>query len=114
MSSDGEHVKFIIDAGERYYERETLYADSLEQLVASGDLDSIPEPAIGFGFLDGAAFRYQSFGQSFLLEFSAPRWVECAYTPAYRPEEGEEIDPEDEEESLAESWSCPSKPPDLW
>jgi hypothetical protein len=109
-----QHARAIIDAAERYYDNETLYPDSLDQLVAGGDLAAIPEPAIGFGFFDGADFRYQSFGQSFLLEFSAPRWVECAYTPAYRPEEGEELDPEDDEEFLAESWSCPSKPPDLW
>ena len=107
-------ARTIIDAAEDYYERETQYPDSLEQIVAGGDLASIPEPAIGFGFFDGAGFRYQSFGQSFLLEFSAPRWVECAYTPAYRPEEGEELDPEDGEEFLDESWSCPSEPPDLW
>ncbi len=108
------HARAIIDAAERYYERETLYPDALEELAAAGDLESIPEPAIGFGLFDGAGFRYLSFGQSFLLEFSAPRWVECAYTPAYRPEEGEELDPEDDEELLSESWSCPSKPPELW
>jgi hypothetical protein len=80
----------IIDALAVYLARETIYPDTLEDLVKAGDLDAIPEPAIGFGFLYDARFRYQSFGTSFILEFPSPRWVECAYTPPYHEEDEEE------------------------
>lgn len=126
-----EHqAREIIDALHRYFEREFLYPDALEDLVAAEDIEEIPTPAIGFGFLSDAHFRYQSFGTSFLLEFPAPRWVECAYTPPYVDEDYEDEEAvapagrsEDEEdgvteaesfESLGESWTCPSKPPKLW
>jgi hypothetical protein len=33
--------------------------------------------------------------------------VECAYTPPYEDEE-------EDGETLEESWSCPSSPPELW
>jgi len=106
-----EHrAREIIDALDRYMEREFLYPDALEDLVGAGDIEEIPAPTIGFAFLYDAAFRYQSFGTSFILEFPAPRWVECAYTPAYVEEEDEAMD----EEPLGESWSCPSEPPELW
>ena len=63
-------------------------------------------------------FVYQNFGESYLLEFSAPRWIQCAYNPPYREDEGEAA----EEGAAAEpddgmgrgEWSCPSKPPELW
>jgi hypothetical protein len=100
----------IIDALDRYLQRETLYPDGLGDLVAAGDLGEVPKPAIGFGFLYDAAFRYQSFGTSFILEFPAPRWVECAYTPPYADEEDEG----EAGEALREAWSCPSEPPELW
>ena len=121
----------ILDALELYIARETVYPDSLQDLVKAGDIESIPEPAIGFGFLYDAHFRYQNFGTSFILEFPSPRWVECAYTPPFSDEEDDaESDgngaaedgagadaAEDEEgsgDSLGEAWSCPSKPPELW
>ncbi len=77
----------ILDALALYIARETVYPDTLPELVTSGDLASVPEPAIGFGFLYDAHFRYQNFGTSFILEFPAPRWVECAYTPPFSDEE---------------------------
>jgi hypothetical protein len=48
--------------------------------------------------------------------------VECAYTPPYEDDdyEDEEEDAEDSggasngDESFDASWSCPSKPPELW
>jgi hypothetical protein len=127
----------IIDALDLYLQRETVYPDALQDLVDAGDIDRIREPSIGFGFLYDAKFRYQNFGTSFILEFAAPRWVECAYTPPFSDEEedddggdGEERtapinpadadapDPADEAggdgDSLGEAWSCPSKPPELW
>jgi hypothetical protein len=108
----------IIDALEVHLERETLYPDTLDELVAAGDLDRIPEPAIGFDALYDGRFEYQGFGTSYLLEFPAPRWVQCAYTPAVVYEEGEEEEYEGDGEfgaaDLLESWSCPSRPPELW
>jgi hypothetical protein len=85
-------------------------------------------PEIGFPLAsrDELDFTYQGFGTSYLLEFSAPRWVQCAYNPPYADEEGEENmddavsagvgdDGEDDDaESGGGSWSCPSKPPELW
>jgi hypothetical protein len=119
-----EHrAREIINAMEQYVEKEDLYPDELEDLVKAGYLDEIPEPAIGFGFLYDGRFRYRSFGSSFILEFPAPRWVECAYTPPYEDEEYEEEDEWDEAlgltgggegDSLEEAWSCPEKPPELW
>ena len=134
----------IIDALDAFYRRETVYPDSLQDLVEAGDIESIQQPSIGFGFLGDAKFAYGNFGTSFILEFSAPRWVQCAYTPPFSEEEEEEPEaeadgngedageaarpsnpadaeaPEDElasgeeDDSLGEAWSCPSKPPELW
>jgi hypothetical protein len=82
----------ITDALATYLEREEIYPDELEHLVEAGDLSEIPEPSIGFGFLYDDPYRYRSFGTSFILEFPSPRWVECAYTPPYADEDGEDID----------------------
>jgi hypothetical protein len=92
----------IIDALDAYFQRETVYPDKLEELVEVGDIDRIQQPAIGFGFLDDAHFRYQNFGTSFILEFAAPRWVECAYTPPFS-EEDEEVGSQGLGEEAAES-----------
>ncbi len=118
------HAREIINAMEQYLEKEELYPDELADLVKTGYLDEIPEPAIGFGFLYDGHFRYRSFGSSFILEFPAPRWVECAYTPPYDDEEEEYEEDEFDEalglagggegDSLDEAWSCPEEPPELW
>jgi len=120
----------IIDALAKYYEKESVYPDALSQLVEGGYLDALPSVSIGF-HKPGTAptpFTYQAFGTSYLLEFSAPRWVQCAYNPPYADEDagsddgaqasdvasnagGEAADPD---ASLGGSWSCPSKPPELW
>ncbi len=116
----------LIDAMERYYEKEEIYPDELDQLVSGRYLEALPEPAIGFGFLYDGSFRYRSFGTSYILEFPAPRWVECAFSPPYEDEEEEPVEDEELEpwetadyaaagdDSLGGSWSCPSKPPPLW
>ncbi len=96
----------LIEALARHYEREQLYPDSLQELVRTSELDSLPRPHIGFGFLGRPPFAYQGFGTSYLLEFAAPRWVQCAYNPPY-PDE-------DPDEALGGAWSCPSRPPELW
>jgi hypothetical protein len=95
----------VNEALARYLERTGEYPETLEALVDAGLLRHVPEPRIGFRLLGGQqSFVYQNFGISYLLEFSAPRWVQCAYNPPY----------EDEEESAPGSWSCPSRPPELW
>jgi len=101
----------VIDALQLHYERESIYPDKLEELVGAGDLAELPRPQIGFTFLSQQDFLYQSFGTSYVLEFSAPRWIQCAYNPPYQDEYEEE---EEDLEDLGGSWSCPSKPPELW
>jgi hypothetical protein len=110
----------IIDGLESYLERETIYPESLEALVEAGDLASLPRPTIGFDALYDHDFRYRDFGMSFILEFAAPRWVECAYTPPYEDDEdGDDSavsaagDDDDDDLSFG-AWSCPSTPPKLW
>jgi len=82
----------VTDALASYLEKEEIYPDELDDLVAAGYLAEIPEPAIGFSFLYDGEFRYRSFGMSFILEFPAPGWVECAYTPPYLDEDEYEGD----------------------
>lgn len=77
------YAQRVIDALQKYYARESLYPETLEALVEAGDLAAVPRPAIGFRFLDDSGFTYQAFGTSYLLEFAAPRWVQCAYNPPY-------------------------------
>lgn len=113
----------IIEALQVYYEKEQTYPDDLEELVKAGLLPAVPRPEIGFPLAsrDELDFTYQGFGTSYLLEFSAPRWVQCAYNPPY-PDSDENTDDavsaggdeDDDEETGGGSWSCPSKPPELW
>lgn len=118
-----ERAARINDALQAYLARgDQQYPDRLDDLVAAGLLRSIPEPRVGFALLDRPHFVYQNFGINYLLEFSAPRWVQCAYNPPYLDEEDgeeeefedEEIPSEEDEDGLPGSWSCPSKPPELW
>lgn len=82
----------VTDALAAYLEKEEIYPDELDELVDGGYLTEIPEPSIGFSFLYDGEFRYRSFGTSFILEFPAPGWVECAYTPPYLDEDEEDGD----------------------
>ncbi len=115
----------VIDALARWFAREGTYPDSLDELVAAKELASVPVPEIGFGLEESPQFTYQNFGTSYILEFSAPRWVQCAFNPPFAEDEGEEEEEaatevdrghdEDETEDVARgAWSCPSKPPELW
>lgn len=104
-----ERAGEIIAALERYYDGEQVYPDELSALVEDGMLERVPEP--GIGFWGGGRFEYQNFGTSYNLEFSAPRWVQCAYSPPYEEEPGEGGE---EEEPIVGSWSCPSAPPEIW
>jgi hypothetical protein len=125
------HAQRIIDALNGYYAAQTIYPDRLDQLVEAKLLDAIPKPEIGFALPgdEESVFTYQGFGTSYLLEFSAPRWVQCAYNPPYLDEEADEVDeeraphvaqggdesaPEGEDDVSGGAWSCPSKPPELW
>jgi hypothetical protein len=101
----------VIDALAAYLERHQVYPDELAGLVKEGLLDGIPKPRIGL-LLD-QKFVFQNFGDSYLLEFSSPRWIQCAYNPPWQLEPGEEVDPEDAE-ALTGAWSCPQKPPEIW
>ncbi len=102
----------VIDALQRHFEKESLYPEELTELVDAGELEEVPQPRIGFALFSQQDFIYQNFGTGYLLEFSAPRWIQCAYNPPYADEYEEE---EDEElEDIGGSWSCPSKPPELW
>ena len=66
-------------------------------LLRSIGLERIPAPSIGFGLLHQREFRYVSFGTSYILEFPAPRWVECTYSAPYVDEEEEaEVDDPDQ------------------
>jgi hypothetical protein len=110
------HAQTIIDALNAYRAREGAYPEELAALVAGGDIPTIPKPEIGFRMLTDQEFVYQNFGDSYLLEFSAPRWIQCAYNPPYVDEEAE---PGGEAEMAGDGagegeWSCPSKPPELW
>jgi hypothetical protein len=107
----------VIDSLARYRSREGAYPDDLGQLVAAGELEHLPTPRIGFRLLEDQQFVYQNFGESYLLEFSAPGWVQCAYNPPYLDDDDEEADEggDDGGSDLGHGeWSCPSKPPDLW
>jgi hypothetical protein len=107
----------ITEALQAYYDREEEYPDELTELVELELLDAVPVPRVGFHFIEKQEFVYQNFGISYLLEFSTPRWVQCAYNPPYQDEDGEEIEEELDDENdgdLPGSWSCPSKPPELW
>ncbi len=105
----------LIQGLQAYYERELVYPERLDELVENGDLAEVPGPRIGFGPLSNErSFRYQAFGTSYLLEFSAPRWVQCAYNPPYPEEDDWEGGDGNDDEDLGGSWSCPSTPPELW
>ena len=105
-----ERAQRVIDALAAERARTHAYPDDLSELVRAGLLPEVPRPRIGFGSTQ--EFTYQNFGESYLLEFSAPRWIQCAYNPPWETEPGEEPDPEAEETSGA--WTCPQKPPELW
>jgi hypothetical protein len=109
----------VITGLDAYRAREGTYPDELTQLVEAGDLERVPAPRIGFRMLGEQDFVYQNFGESYLLEFSAPRWMQCAYNPPYLAEDlagdGETPAGEAGTDDLGHGeWSCPSKPPELW
>lgn len=111
-----ETAPAVIDALQRFLDREGIYPDELEELVAAGDLEEVPSPRIGFLNGAGETFSYQSFGTGYILEFSAPRWIQCAYNPPWADDlsEEERAELEADDVELGGAWSCPSQPPELW
>ena len=135
-----QNAQRIIDALARYFQREHSYPETLKELVDAKDLAELPGPQVGFGHSHDA-FTYQNFGSSYILEFSAQRWMQCAYNPPWSDESAgseEESHPstggpaggdadanasagahEDagdasDDERIHGAWSCPTKPPELW
>jgi hypothetical protein len=82
----------VIDALAAYYEREGLYPEELDELVEIGDLRSVPQPRIGLPGLTETDFNYQNLGSDYLLEFAAPGWIQCHYSPPWDEEEDDEYD----------------------
>jgi hypothetical protein len=100
----------LIDAIERHHAKYDAYPGELTELVPE-QLPAIQQPHIGWLDWDEEVFTYTDLGDSFLLEFSGPLWVQCAYSPAYQGDEAEEGTPA---ERLEAAWSCERKPPRLW
>lgn len=108
----------VIAAIERYRKEHDAYPDELSQLLPAY-LTEIPPPRVGWFDSEDATFLYTNLGDSFLLEFPGIVWMQCAYSPAFR-----EDAPEAPErggspaaaggDALEASWSCESKPPQLW
>ncbi|MBW2393418.1 MAG: hypothetical protein JRG95_04045 [Deltaproteobacteria bacterium] len=111
-----EAAPAVTDALQRFIDREGTLPDELEELVAAGDLEEVPSPRVGFLSGTGQTFDYQSFGTGYILEFSAPRWIQCAYNPPWADDlsEEERAELEADDVELGGAWSCPSKPPELW
>jgi hypothetical protein len=115
-------AKAISDALAGYVERADEYPETLDALVEQEFLAELPRPRVGFvlpAALGGAppAFSYQNLGSSYVLEFDAPEWVQCAYNPPWEEEEEEEDDEGEasgEDDDTGEAWSCPDTRPDLW
>jgi hypothetical protein len=100
----------VIAAIERHRERHGVYPPELSALVPE-ELPEIPQPRIGWLDADEEVFTYTDLGDSFLLEFSGPLWVQCAYSPPYEEEVEEAAGAG---EKLEAAWSCERKPPRLW
>ena len=76
--------------------------------------------AIGFGVLETlgivepAAYRYNEYGSSFVLEFDSSLWVQCQYSGHYYFDEEEDYeDEEDDWQPEEPTWSCLDKRPAL-
>jgi hypothetical protein len=100
----------VIAALERYRAAHDAYPPTLDALLPE-QLAEIRQPRIGWLDWDEEVFTYTELGDSFLLEFSGPLWVQCAYSPPYEEEVAEA---EAGGEKLEAAWSCERKPPRLW
>jgi len=102
----------VVTALEEYHARHDAYPEELDELVPE-ELPAIEQPRIGWLDADEEVFTYTNLGDSFLLEFSGPVWVQCAYSPPYE-EDMEDEEPGAEPVKLEAAWSCERKPPRLW
>lgn len=100
----------VIAAIESFHARADAYPAELAALVPE-HLPAIEQPHVGWLDWDEEVFTYTDLGGSFLLEFSGPLWVQCAYSPAYEEEKAGEAAAG---ERLEAAWSCERKPPRLW
>lgn len=100
----------VIAALDRYHARHDAYPATLDELVPE-ELPRVRQPHIGWLDWDEEVFTYTELGDSFLLEFSGPLWVQCAYSPPYQEERAEA---EAAGERLEAAWTCERKPPRLW
>lgn len=112
----------VIEALQAHIKAEEFYPEKLEDLVEAGYLDAPPRPRIGFawlelvGLVEPAAYRYNEYGSSFVLEFDSTLWVQCQYSGHYYFDEEEEEyeDDEDDWEPEEPEWSCLDKRPALF
>lgn len=111
----------VIEALQAHIKAEEFYPEKLEDLVEAGYLDEAPRPRIGFGFLeplglaDPAAYRYNEYGSSFVLEFDSSLWVQCQYSGNYYfdDEEEEEFEEDEDWEEEEPDWACLDRAPAL-
>jgi hypothetical protein len=107
----------VIDALQRHIEKEEFFPEKLSDLVEAGYLDGEPAPRIGFGLLqtlglaDVAAYRFNEYGSSYVLEFDSSEWVQCSYSGQYYFDDGEEEEWDEEDMPEEPSWSCLGKGP---
>ncbi len=111
----------VIDALQAHIKAEEFYPEKLEDLLTTGYLETSPHPRIGFGLLETfgiaepAAYRYNEYGSSFILEFDSSLWVQCQFSGNYYfDDEEEEYDEEEDWEPETPEWSCLDKRPALW
>lgn len=115
----------VITALEKHREERGSYPDELRNLVPRF-LTTVPLPRVGWFDSDDEQLVYTLLGDSFLLEFPSVLWVQCAYSPPYSEDDGEDVAAGAEaaapspgpagaaHEVLGASWTCDSKPPRLW
>jgi len=103
----------ITDSLALFSEEYGAYPERLDELVATGLLESVPAPRVGSGFwtlaglVDEPAFDYQNLGSSYVLEFVSTEWVMCSYNPPWESDfddedEAAEVDVPDRAVCMAE------------
>ncbi len=85
-----DRAQEIIDALADYYDREGYYPEELDELVEADYLDTVPDPRIGVAPFHDEGFSYQNLGSDYLLEFAAPGWTQCHYSPPWEEDYDEE------------------------
>jgi hypothetical protein len=110
----------LIDALQRFVEKHDGYPPELDTLVEEGFLDEIPQPRVGFAFVESLGlaaplhFNYSEYGSGFNLEFISTEWIQCTYSGSYVYEDEEEEVYDDEEYEDSDPWNCLKDYPTLW